>query len=317
MQQWKTRALPRIAGLIPPLFLGLFLSLVSLMNTAFAHGIEDRYFRNRDGLLLHYLEAGDSSRTIVLVPGWLMPAAVFRRQLEALSDDYRVIAFDPRSQGASELSSASHAPARRIADLEDLLGAAGVADYILVGWSLGVLEILDFVAQTRRSLPQGLVLIDNSIGEGPPPKPTGASNRVSALRNPQTRDRYLRDFCQGLFAVPPPAEMAQAVLASALRVPTPVALELLNQPYPRTYWREIVRAQSVPVLYVIRPRFAIQGEALRAAKANAQVVIFEKSAHALFVDDAPRFNHLLRDFAREVFSGSQSALNESPPPSGS
>ena len=295
------------------------LCLMLFLNNATAAPIEDHHFTNREGLSLHYLAAGSSPQTIVLVPGWLMPAAIFRRQLEALSDDYRVIAFDPRSQGASAVSKASHAPSRRIADLEDLLLAAGVGHYILGGWSLGVLEILDFVARTSLPPPRGLVLIDNSIGEGPAPKPVGPSTRAKSLSNPKTRERYLTDFCHGIFDTPPPADIAHAVLASALRVPTPVALELLNQPYPRTYWREIVSAQTVPILYAIRPRFAIQGEALLAKKAaSAQVVIFENSGHALFVDDAPRFNQHLRDFAQTVFSnGSPPASNENRPSSGS
>lgn len=289
------------------------------MNNAFAAPVESHYFTNREGLSLHYLSAGEAAQTIVLVPGWLMPAAIFRLQLEALSDTYRVIAFDPRSQGASALAAGSHAPARRIADLEDLLQAAGVGDYLLAGWSLGVLEILDFIAKTRLPPPKGLVLIDNSIGEGPPPQSTGPSTRARMLQNPKTRERYLKDFCHGIFAAPPPPDIARAVLASALRVPAPVALELINQPYPRTWWRDIVSAQRVPILYTIRPRFAVQGEALLAKKGErVQVLIFEDSGHALFVDDAPRFNQALRDFAQAVFSnGSRSASNGSPPFSGS
>ena len=57
LKSWTSASIQKIITRSLRIFcLGLFLSLVSLMNTAFAHGIEDRYFRNRDGLLLHYLE---------------------------------------------------------------------------------------------------------------------------------------------------------------------------------------------------------------------------------------------------------------------
>ena len=67
--------------------------------SALAAPVGSKFFTNRDGLRLHYLEAGHGQKTVVLIPGWLMPAAVFRLQLEALGEQFRVLAFDPRSQG--------------------------------------------------------------------------------------------------------------------------------------------------------------------------------------------------------------------------
>ena len=78
--------------------------------SSLAAPVGSRFFINRDGLRLHYLEAGRGQKTIVLIPGWLMPAAVFRLQLEALGEQFRVLAFDPRSQGQSEISNEAHAP---------------------------------------------------------------------------------------------------------------------------------------------------------------------------------------------------------------
>lgn len=293
--------------------------MVSLSSLAAPAG--SRFFTNREGLRLHYLEAGAGEKTIVLIPGWLMPAAVFRLQLEVLGDQFRVLAFDPRSQGQSEISSGPHDPARRMADMEDFLNAADVGDYVLAGWSLGVLESLDFIERKPQAGLRGLILIDNSIGEGAPPKPAaGRSKRGSA--NPKEREQYLRDFSRGIFRTAPPADIGEAVLRSALQAPAGVADQLLAQPYPRTYWRDIVAGQQVPVLYVIRPRLREQGEALLAGKGPqlAQVEVFDDVGHALFVDAALRFNALTADFARRAFSlpanAARPAANGHPPSSG-
>ena len=130
----------------------------------------------------------------------------------------------------------------------------------------------------------------------------GRSKRGSA--NPKEREQYLRDFCRGIFRTAPPADIGEAVLRSALQAPAGVADQLLAQPYPRTYWRDIVAGQQVPVLYVIRPRLREQGEALLAGKGwqRAQVEVFDDAGHALFVDAASRFNALTADFARRAFS---------------
>ncbi len=280
----------------------LLVCCVTSLSTV-AAPVGSKFFTNRDGLRLHYLEAGHGQRTIVLVPGWLMPAAVFRLQLEALGGEFRVLAFDPRSQGQSEISNGSHDPARRMADMEDFLNAAGVGDYVLAGWSLGVLESLDFIERKPQAGLRGLILIDNSIGEGTPPKAAAGSSKRSSA-NPREREQYLRDFCRGIFKTTPPDDIAEAVLRSALQVPAGVANQLIAQPYPRAYWREIVAVQRIPVLYAIRPRLREQGEALLARKGGqlAQVEVFEDAGHALFVDAAPRFNALTADFARRAFS---------------
>lgn len=297
-QEWGARDRPRKT------FRRILAFLVCCVTSlsSLAAPVGSKFFTNREGLRLHYLEAGHGEKTVVLVPGWLMPAAVFRLQLEALGDQFRVLAFDPRSQGQSEISTGPHDPARRMADLEDFLSAAAVGDYILAGWSLGVLESLDFIERKPQAGLRGLILIDNSIGEGSPPRQAaGKSKRVSA--NPKDREQYLRAFCRGIFRTPPPADIAEAVLRSALQVPAGVADQLLAQPYPRIYWRDIVAGQRVPVLYVIRPRLREQGEALLAGKGRlAQVEVFDDAGHALFVDAAPRFNALTADFARRAFS---------------
>ena len=283
----------------------LLLLCLLMTRSVFSATISDHFFTGRDGLRLHYLEAGSGAQTLVFIPGWLMPAAVFRLQLEALGKDFRVIAFDPRSQGKSGISRGSHAPEQRMADMEDLLAAAGVGDFILAGWSLGVMESLDFIERKPQARLRGLILIDNSIGEGRPPAPRARpSARNAALADPQQRVRYLTEFCRGIFRTPPPVDIASAVLDSALRVPTPAALQLINQPYPRTYWRDIVASQSVPILYAIRPGFREQGEALQSRKgAQAQVEVFEEAGHTLFVDAPERFNAIAAGFARRVFSG--------------
>lgn len=282
----------------------LILVLGSWMADAATAVVHSHYFVNRDGLRLHYLEAGSGPRTIVFIPGWLMPAAIFQAQLEGLGGEFRVLAFDPRSQGDSEVFNGPHDPERRMDDMEDFLRAAAVGDYVLAGWSLGVMESLDFIERKPQTGLRGLILIDNSIGAGRPPAVSsgGGASRRNSL-NPKVREQYLREFSREIFASPPPREMADAVLQSALQMPPRAANQLLAQPYPRTYWRDIVFRQSEPVLYVIRPRFRDQGQELLAKKGEgARVEVFEKAGHALFVDEAARFNELAASFARKVFT---------------
>jgi microsomal epoxide hydrolase len=265
--------------------------------------IHERQFKTSDGVTLSYLEAGSGARTIVFIPGWVMPAAIFQKQLSALSDRYRVLAFDPRSQGQSQLTDLAHDTLRRTADMDEFLRAAHVKDFILAGWSLGVLESLDYVARYHPAQLKGLILIDNSIGEGKPPAGR-ASSFQQTMNDPNKREPYLRKFSQDLFRSPPPPGMLQSVIDSALRVPPKTAIQLMNQPYPRTYWRETVEAQKIPVMYAVTPRLKDQADALKAKRPPelATVLIFNNAGHALFVDQADQFNDAVLIFSQAAFA---------------
>ena len=66
----------RLAALSSKLYL-----LLALLTTGLAQAnpIHHRYFTSSDGVRLHYLEAGKGERTLVFIPGWVMPAAVASR----------------------------------------------------------------------------------------------------------------------------------------------------------------------------------------------------------------------------------------------
>lgn len=272
-------------------------------SLGFAAPVQHHTFTTSDGVRLHYIEAGRGDKTIVLIPGWLMPAAVFEKQFTDLSKSYRVLALDPRSQGLSEVTTLSHAPKRRIQDISEFLKAAKVRDFVLAGWSLGVLESLDFVANYKPKGLRGLVLIDNSVGEGRPPAGR-RSNFAQTMNDPVKREQYMRTFSQDIYRKPPPPMLAQAVLDSALQAAPNVAIQLLNQPYPRTYWSETLQKQQIPVLYAIRPWLKEQGQALQKKRARDLITIemFDKAGHALFVDEAASFNQAVLKFSQQAFA---------------
>jgi pimeloyl-ACP methyl ester carboxylesterase len=55
------------------------------------------------GVELACIDCGQGP-AIVFIPHWTFTKEVFWRQIEALSPDHRVIAYDPRSQGKSTFS---------------------------------------------------------------------------------------------------------------------------------------------------------------------------------------------------------------------
>lgn len=276
----------RLASL---LWLMIWASVLAL--PARAAGV-DRYFTSSDGVRLHYLEAGAShSRTLVFVPGWTMPAWIFDPQISYFSKHYHVVALDPRGQGLSEVPRHGYDLERRGADIADLLAHLGDGKVVLVGWSLGVLDALGYIHAQGSSQLAGLVLIDNSVGENPPPV-----FRPARLAPPKPWPVEMRLFVRSMFAHPPGNRYLNRLTQAALVTPEWAAKQLLDYDVPRIFWRNALYTVPAPILYVVTPRLEGQAANVQMHDPKAQSVVFTGTGHALFVDAADRFNSTLQTF---------------------
>lgn len=227
-----------------------------------------------------------------------MPAWIWQSQIAHFSSAFRVLALDPRGQGRSQIASEGYTYSRRAADIAEWLAATRCEPpVLLVGWSLGVLESLQFLHDTRvagaETPVRALALVDNSVGVGDPP--TSASTFFARLR--ASRRKTVAGFVDAMFKSPTPPGWREALVEDALRTPLAASIDLLRQPRPREFWRDALFATSMPVLYAYTPRFAQQGDIVRARRPNIETQLFAKAGHALFVDEAASFNETLERFA--------------------
>ncbi|MEO8713681.1 MAG: alpha/beta hydrolase [Acetobacteraceae bacterium] len=273
----------------------MILLLTTCAATASAQpAVRDGFFVSSDGVRLHYLEAGPASaRTIVLVPGWTMPAWIWAPQIVAFSVRYHVIAFDPRGQGMSDAPARGYTPERRGQDLAELI-ARQSAPVLLVGWSLGVLDALAYVHSHGDARVAGLVLVDNSVGEAPAPVPRPSARRHAVVPH----EVAMASFVRSMFREPRSVEYLERLTEASLHTPEAASRALLSYPVPRSYWREAIYSTDRPVLYVVRPGFAAQADNLERGRPNTETAVFTQVGHALFVDDPARFDALVSGFIR-------------------
>jgi non-heme chloroperoxidase len=272
------------------------LSLLLARPAAAQGGIvaQSRFFTTSDGVRLHYLEAGPrTGHTIVFVPGWTMPAWIWAAQIQAFARYNHVVAFDPRGQGESDAPPFGYEPGRRGQDIAELIANLEPVPALLVGWSLGVLDTLAYVRAHGDLKVAGLVLVDNSVGEEPPPPPRPPHRAAPVLPHAIAMHR----FVQGMFHHRPSESYLDQLTQATLHTPERASRALLSYPVPRTYWRDAVYSTSKPVLYVVRPGWLSEQAAnLARNRPGTQIAVFADAGHALFVDDAARFNRLLGDF---------------------
>lgn len=250
------------------------------------------WFRTTDGVRLRYLDAG-AGRCVVFVPGWCMPARIFAPQITALARRWRVVALDPRGQGQSEVPRIGYEPTRRGQDIRDLIAHLGERRVVLAGWSLGVLDALSYADMAGDGRLAGLVLIDNSVGEGTPPRPR-PSRFFQNLR--QRRDATVRGFVASMYRTPQEASYLDGIAREAQRMPVEASIRLLSYPRPREFWRDSLYAVRRPVFYAVTPRLRGQAELVAQKHPQPTVEVFDGAGHALFVDQAARFNAAMEEF---------------------
>jgi microsomal epoxide hydrolase len=224
-----------------------------------------------------------------------MPAWIFAPQIRFFSRHYHVIAFDPRGQGASEIAPDGYNQDRRGQDIGELLRQLGPRPVVVIGWSLGVLDTLAYIHTSGDSRIAGLVLVDNSVGENPPPTPQQPPRRP---RRPLPYPAYMRAFVADMFRTRQSPYYLNRLTEATLRLPEADARALLAYPVPRSYWREALFSTSKPVLYLVRPHLKGQADNLLIDRPNSQIAIFPTAGHALFVDAAPRFDALVANYLR-------------------
>jgi non-heme chloroperoxidase len=255
-------------------------------------------FTTSDGVELHYLEAG-SGPALVFVPGFTMPAEIWEPQLRHFATSHRVIALDPRSQGRSGKPAEGHYLARRGQDIGELIAHLGAAPAVVVGWSLGVLEVLTYVQESGTANLRAVALVDMFIGVDQEPgllHPSAPlwTRWIEGIQ--LNRRAWTREWVQGFFRSDQPDEYFDTLTEAVLATPTNTAVTLLTNLMfmGPTDLRPALDALDRPVLYVVTSLG--WAEIVRARRADVRVDVFENAGHALFVDEAERFNRLLEEF---------------------
>ena len=275
-----------------------FVVVLWVMTAQYASAQTVRHsFQTSDGVTLSFIEGGPEHRenpTIVLIPGWLMPASIWQPQLDAFSRTYYTLALDPRGQGESQVPSSGYTAERRATDLHEFLRQR--SNVLLIGWSLGGIEALHYVQMFGSARLAGLALVDSSVGEEPASGPS-IKFKESLRRD---RDKALGEFVRAIFAKPPGEGKLAELLRSAKRMSLENSVALLDYPFERSHWRTITRGFDKPLLYVVTPQFEQQAANLKKNRPATQIEVFRNAGHALFVDEPQRFNALIEKFAARL-----------------
>jgi len=258
---------------------------------------QGKTFRTSDGAQIHYVEAGEAAKpTILFIPGWTMPASIWRPQLEGLRSKYRVIAVDPRSQGESDTPSDGNYPERRSRDFEELMDHLQLRDVTMVGWSMGVPEVLVYANQFGTARLRSVVLVDGFVALDPKDSQVQVAFAGMLKQAQLDRPKWTEAFVRSMYKKPQSEDYLRSLIRASLRTPTNSAVTLMQNMATMGDLSSTLAKLDKPVLFVYEPQLAATAQIVKTKLPSARVENFEDAGHALFVDDADRFNKLVDEF---------------------
>jgi pimeloyl-ACP methyl ester carboxylesterase len=241
-----------------------------------------------DDVDVHH-EVSGRGPAILFTHGFAASSHMYAATVADLSSDHTTITWDIRGHGKSDSPAdpAEYSVPLTLADMAEILDAAGAGRAVLVGHSLGGYLSLEFALANPERV-EGLVLVDTGPGY--------RNDEARAAWN-EMAERYAADLDQrGLDGLPPSAELDAGVHRSAEGLAL-AARGILRQRDGHVL--EALPSVAVPTLVVVGERDEpfLGGSRYMAAKIPAaELVVIDGAAHAAPVTHPEAFNATLRMF---------------------
>lgn len=260
-------------------------------------------FITKDNNIISYTDKGQG-KPLIFIHGWGCDSRYFSEQIEKLQNNYRIITYDLRAHGNSKNITSGFTMAQLSQDLQSLIEHLNLKKVSLIGWSLGVLVICEYIKQ------YGCSNIDSICFEEMTPKlinedgwELGFSNHyynLIALSNMCSNwPEFCRNFFYGMFVngskVPDTMECSLQQLISSNSLPLiNMWIDMSLQDY-----RNVLPVIDVPCLLLYGKQSLLNknvGTYMHEQIKNSKLIYFEGASHALHLEKPSEFCNELKKF---------------------
>jgi pimeloyl-ACP methyl ester carboxylesterase len=259
------------------------------------------------GVKLSYIDRGRGP-PIVFVPGWTFTKEVFEKQISEFSRKFRVIAYDPRSQGASATTAEGNDYLTHAEDLATLLDGLQVRNPILVGWSAGAHATWGYIKLRGPDAVAAHVCIDM------PPKPLsyeadawveGTLEEVSAVHTIYLRDAkghldFIKLYTETVMIQRNllPDELAWIISQAAKSKPLVAAQLFASCMFSDSTAAAVAVAKQRPTMFFIAQHWSAKAVPyIKSLLPESKYVVF--GGHMMFWEHPEAFNRVLDDFIQQ------------------
>jgi len=238
---------------------------------------------------------GGTAVPVVFVHGLAGDRTLWRPQLEHFRRTRRAIAVDLHGHGESAVAeSGDYTVPSFVADLQAVADRLGLAQFVLVGHSLGAAVCAGYAA-ARPDRVAGLVLADPSFDNSKLPR--GEAEAMIRQMHPETYPRFMRDYFNGMMSSSDPA-VASHVLRAMRLTRREVVVATLRGGFA---YSPVAALRSYP-----GPKIAIASEtnggpySLRSAVPELPWRVMRGVGHWPMLDRPEEFNRILDEFLARV-----------------
>jgi pimeloyl-ACP methyl ester carboxylesterase len=254
-----------------------------------------------------------AGRPLVFLHGWSVDRSFFTAQESLARDGFRVVAPDQPGHGDAPLA---HRPATMagLADaLADLIDGISGSPAVLVGWSMGAIVALDYVARHGTGRISGLVMVDMSPKVvNAPDWPHGLAGGQDLSGALEAADRmeddwplYAPRIARAMFAAGSD-EASPHIAAATDRIAArdPAVMAALWRSLVRADHRATLAALPVPLLAVAGAHSQLYSPAvadwIAATAPRGRALIIAGAGHAPHMEQPAAFNAAVAGFARSL-----------------
>jgi len=291
-----------ILCLIPAICLG------SMRARAESTAGSSRMVEVGDSVSLRVIDAGKpgDEPALVFIPGWSTGADIWRRQIDTFAKTHWVISFDPRSQGESTKTTSGNTPEIRAQDLHTLLERLGVRRPVLIGWSQGVQDVVAYVERYGTKDLAGIGLVDAAVSDGTDgmtarPQETAEQFKMFAVYQAHQKE-YLDGMMHAIISQPQGARAMDQLVSTGMKTPPDVGVGMLVADMFGVNRAPALKKIDCPTLIIASAKSFELSRQLAAANQipHARFEKVDNAAHAVFIDQADRFDELLKSFVASL-----------------
>lgn len=268
------------------------------------------FFTTSDGIKLFYEVKGEG-KPIVLVHGWSQDTSVFQAQVEELSKEYKVVAYDHRGHGQSDRPEFGLTLNRFALDLRELIEHLDLDNILLGGWSMGASTTFEYVKNFGVEKLGAVVLFDMT------PKLLndeewklglwhGQYSLQNALDDMATMNNKLADFMEPFLRRAVPYftdEMIEQTMEVAM-TNTPHIMTSMWLAMAYNDYREVLKKITVPTTIAYGAESTLYSaetaQYLNSQIPDSKVLPFEKCTHMLVMEDAEKATKVLAQAAQLI-----------------
>lgn len=266
-------------------------------------------------LQLHVREWGKADAPpILFIHGWSQNHLCWEKQYDsALCDEFRLVAFDLRGHGMSDMPMAAENYTNRqlwAEDIDAIIDALNLRPLVLVGWSYAGFIICDYLrafgqdavaavnfagaAVTLNAAAFGTLIGPGFLEHVPGATADDLPANIEAMRN----------FIRGCTAKPLPGDEHEGALCWNMVVPAKIRAALLTRVIDSD---DVLRTFGKPLLMVHGRSDTVvlpaMGEHILKMCATSVASWYDATGHAPFLEDSSRFNRELASFVRAAVTG--------------